>query len=155
MPTLTPPRLPRQDYSRECVFFVTIRTRDRKRFFQHRALADDVFATLTHSATRKTIRVLAACLMPDHVHLLVRVTARPLDRWVASWKKFTTRLSRRHGVTGSLWDTSFHDRCSRRAWSLEPAVRYIAMNPVKARLVGEWTDYPYTLIAPTARTWLG
>lgn len=143
-----PHRLSSEDYSRHRTHLVTIITYRRRRYFRPGPLAAAVFESLLDPATERTIGVLAACLMPDHLHLLVRVTACPLQKWVVSWKRFTTRISRPHGITSPLWANSFHDRCTRRRWGVSRVVQYLAQNPVKAGLVARWREYPYTWIVP-------
>jgi len=41
------------------------------------------------------------------------------------------------------WERSFYDRII-RARELGNKVRYVLNNPVRARLVSDWRDYPFT-----------
>jgi hypothetical protein len=83
------------------------------------------------------------CLMPDHVHLILEVRGKGLVDLVRDVKSVTTRVWWKHGGEGSLWQRSFHDRGLRTPRQFEAAVTYILMNPVKARLVDTWADYPW------------
>jgi putative DNA methylase len=82
-------------------------------------------------------RLIAWCIMPNHVHSLIETKESwPLGRVLHSWKSFTAqeanKLLRR---TGDFWFREYHDRFIRDAGHFDSAVRYIEENPVAARLV--------------------
>jgi REP element-mobilizing transposase RayT len=69
-------------------------------------------------------RLIAWCVMPNHVHALVETREDwPLASIVHSWKSYTAHRANRVGAI----DRHFTN-----------AVRYIEMNPVKAGRVEEW-----------------
>ena len=78
-------------------------------------------------------------VMPNHVHVLV-TPKEPfsLGEIVKTWKQFSSRRARQ--MLGSswkhehFWQTEFFDRWTRDGDERERVVRYIHMNPVKARL---------------------
>jgi len=98
--------------------------------------------------------LLAWCVMPNHVHVLVHIWRMPLGKMVQSWKRYvaiqakTFPLERRSptrrvsandtNVPGrrpalqwqrEYWDTFMRDEAQEKA-----AIRYIENNPVKAKL---------------------
>src|SRR6185436_7875478 len=82
-------------------------------------------------------RLLAWCVMPNHVHALVETKEGfPLPEIVHSWKSFTAneanKILRR---TGDFWQREYHDRFIRDDDHYRNAVVYIENNPVKAGLV--------------------
>ncbi len=82
-------------------------------------------------------RLLAWCIMPNHVHALIESEeGRRLEGIVHSWKSFTAlqanRLLRRRGA---FWFREYHDRYVRDEEHFANVVHYIEMNPVKAGLV--------------------
>jgi REP element-mobilizing transposase RayT len=91
-------------------------------------------------------RLLAWCVMPNHVHALIETKAGwPLDRILHSWKSFTSskanhRLQRR----GDFWQREYLDRYVRNAEHYENVLNYIEGNPVKAGLVKLKTDWPWS-----------
>ena len=75
-------------------------------------------------------------IMPNHVHVLCRPLAGyTLEDLCGSWKWFTSqRIQQDLGRKGPLWQSENFDRIIRDAEHFARTVRYIAKNPVKARL---------------------
>lgn len=81
-------------------------------------------------------------IMPNHVHLLALPLADcSLSGITGSWKKFAARqINARLGERGNLWQTESYDHIVRDIEQLNHYRRYIAENPVKARLrAGQFT----------------
>lgn len=84
-------------------------------------------------------RLLAWCVMPNHVHALVEpAPGFGLAGVVGGWKSYTAKaankLLKRDGV---FWRREYFDRYIRGERHYAIAVAYIENNPVKARLVSE------------------
>ena len=58
--------------------------------------------------------------------------------------KGRTATSLRNQVDGKLWQRSFHDHILRRNENIVSALWYLFNNPVRAGLVSEWTEYPWS-----------
>ena len=125
------------------IVFLTIATRDRLPVFSDPEFAITCIDTLKSQATNDTIGVTAYCFMPDHVHVLASVEGQiGITRFVQQFKRRTTRDSWSHGLTGTLWQRSFHDHVLRESESTRSYVSYILENPVRRGLVKNWWDYP-------------
>lgn len=91
-------------------------------------------------------RLLAWCVMPNHVHALIEPQASwPLDGILHSWKSFTgskanALLERR----GEFWQREYLDRYVRNAEHYEKVLSYIEENPVKAGLAKIKTEWPWS-----------
>ncbi len=85
---------------------------------------------------KANVSVVAWCLMPNHVHLiLVPQTTDGLVRALSSaHQRYTWVINRRNGWTGYLWQRRFHSTPMDDA-HLILAIRYVELNPVRARLV--------------------
>ncbi len=81
-------------------------------------------------------RLLAWCIMPNHVHVLIEpAEGVPLARILHAWKSFTAkRINRLLGRSGQLWQRAYYDRYIRNDHHLAAVIRYIHQNPVKAGL---------------------
>jgi putative transposase len=96
------------------------------------------------TARREGFVILAYCLMPDHVHLLVEGTTP-----VADLRRFVTRTKQSSGQVyartndARLWDEGYHDRVLRKETDVREVARYIVWNPVRAGLSQTPADYPY------------
>jgi putative transposase len=131
-------------------------------------LRDPSVAKITENALLhfhiERYELLAWCVMPNHVHVLVHVWQTPLWKMVQSWKHFVQtqanrllaerRLPARRGVEinstkpdrrpvlqwqREYWDTSMRDAAQQRT-----AIRYIENNPVNAKLCISKEKWPFT-----------
>lgn len=102
--------------------------------------------------------LLACCVMPNHVHLLADVARfegrdatghpSPLSQAMHLLKGRTARYAnQRLGRSGKFWQDESYDHFVRDEEELERILWYILNNPVKAGLVAEWQDWPYTYSA--------
>lgn len=91
-------------------------------------------------------RLLAWCVMPNHVHALIETfEGFPLADVLHSWKSYTSRrASRRIGRSGEFWQREYLDRYVRDAEHYLAVVAYIEENPVKAGLSKVKTDWPWS-----------
>tara|TARA_R110002051_G_scaffold160835_4_gene232436 strand:- start:131 stop:763 length:633 start_codon:yes stop_codon:yes gene_type:complete len=113
-------------------------------------LADPDCAVIVADALRQfdgqRYGLLAWCVMPNHVHVLIRqMEGWPLGTLVKSWKAYTARMiNRQLERSGPFWAADYFDRYTRNEAQLISAIRYIEANPVKARLCREPEDWPFS-----------
>jgi len=86
-------------------------------------------------------------IMPNHVHILVTPAPKhDISAIERSWKTFTARkINGLLGRKGSFWQAETYDHIVRSEEQLAHYRRYIAENPIKAKL----HDEEYLLGAPT------
>ncbi len=91
-------------------------------------------------------RLLAWCVMPNHVHVLVEpFDGIRLGDIVGSWKRFTAgKANQLLKRTGSFWQDEYWDRYIRDEGHFAAAVTYIEENPVKAGLVRQAVGWPWS-----------
>lgn len=89
-------------------------------------------------------RLLAWCVMPNHVHALIEPNAGwDLERILQAWKGRTAITANKLlGRTGAFWQREYFDRFVRDDAHLENVLRYIDENPVKAGLVKTAASWP-------------
>ena len=116
---------------------------------RHPALAATVETALLHHDAQR-YRLLAWCIMPNHVHVLLHPLT-PLAGILKSWKSYTGRwaLARNAelelGVPGkSLWMREYWDRYIRDETHLKNVIAYIHENPVKAGLAPAAALWPWS-----------
>ena len=100
------------------------------------AVADAIRRTLLYFDDKR-YRLFGWCVMPNHVHVVLRLfPGQQLASNLHSWKSFTAkeanRILRRQGT---FWQREYYDHLIRNENELRRALRYIAENPVKAGLV--------------------
>jgi REP element-mobilizing transposase RayT len=83
-------------------------------------------------------RLLAWCVMPNHVHVVCRLLpGQELSEVLNGWKSFTARKANNIlDRTGAFWQREYYDRLIRDGDELERALRYVARNPERAGLKG-------------------
>jgi putative transposase len=103
---------------------------------------------LVEQARRFQIAFLAYCLMPNHVHLIaVPDTEGALARAIGeAHRRYTLAVNQREGKRGYLFQGRFFS-CPMDEQHLLAALRYVERNPVRAGLVMEPWDYPWSSAA--------
>ena len=98
---------------------------------------------LSEAARRAGTRVWSYCLMPNHVHLIVVPADEDgLRRTFAdAHRRYTAFINARHRWTGHLWQGRY-GAVAMDEGHLGAAARYVALNPVRARLVDRAGDWP-------------
>jgi REP element-mobilizing transposase RayT len=98
-------------------------------------IAEDLANTLRHF-DQKRYRLFAWCIMPNHVHVVVRLfPAEKLANVVHSWKSFSAKQANRVlGAHGAFWQREYYDHLIRGEEEFERVFRYVAENPAKANL---------------------
>lgn len=135
-------------------YHVTQRGNRRERTFFEDADYKRYRTMLGEAARRSGSQVWAYCLMPNHVHLIVvPADADGLRRTFAdAHRRYTGLINARHQWTGHLWQGRFGAVAMDEA-HLFAAVRYVALNPVRAGLVERAVDWPWSSVgAHLART---
>ncbi|MGZ5909374.1 MAG: REP-associated tyrosine transposase, partial [Reyranella sp.] len=101
---------------------------------------------------KERYRLLAWCLMPNHVHVVIEMLdGRSLSEIVGNWKSFTAkRANAQLGRSGSFWHADYFDRYMRDEGHLARTIEYVEQNPVKAGLVGIASDWPWSSAHRTA-----
>ena len=89
-----------------------------------------------HHFDDKRYRLFAWCVMPNHVHAVVRILpGHALAEVIHSWKSFTAkRANELLGLNGHFWQREYYDHLLRDERQLEHAIHYVAQNPEKANL---------------------
>ncbi len=135
-----PPRIPVWlGLDQEVIYFITFCVAGRLP-----VLANDVaFSALSTAIAQSRWQILAAVMMPDHVHLLAGPRCR--DAAVGSLSAGIKRAVRRRLRAQWEWQPGCFDRLLRREESVEEKWQYIRENPVRAGLVQHWSDWPYRI----------
>lgn len=128
-----------------CAHHVTHRGNRRGDVFFHDGDRDVYRDLLLDAARRYALDVWAYCWMSNHVHLVVvGHTPESLARAIGnSHRRYSRFVNRRNGWSGHLWSNRFYSTPLDPASSFR-AARYVELNPVRAGLVAEAVDYPWS-----------
>lgn len=121
---------------------------ERRSIFSEVADKQDFLDRLVDNLAKSKSQCLAWALLPNHYHLLIRVGSKPLSRLMAPLLGgYGGCYNRRHGRVGYVFQNRFKSiLCEEDSYLLE-LIRYIHLNPVRAKLVCslEALDrYPWT-----------
>jgi len=90
-------------------------------------------------------RIHAFCFMTNHLHLLVQVAETPLSKIVQNFSfRYTRYINKKIKRTGHLFQGRYKAILIDADSYLLQLVRYIHYNPVRAKLVKECLDYPWS-----------
>lgn len=90
---------------------------------------------LAAAKSKAGVEVWAYCLMPNHVHLVVvpKTESSLAALFSDAHRRYTRRINAREGWKGHLWQERFHSSVMDENYLLS-TVRYVELNPVRARL---------------------
>ncbi|MCL2339069.1 MAG: hypothetical protein FWC51_03915 [Proteobacteria bacterium] len=120
------------------IFFITINTLPRG---QNNLIKNNVIEIIKNSwdfyQSQGAIYITYLLLMPDHLHMLISFNDVSMIKTIRQWKRFISR------ETGIEWQSDFFDHRIRNDESLSEKMLYIANNPVRKGLVGNYMDWKY------------
>ena len=102
---------------------------------------------LSNEKKRAGAAVLAYCLMPNHVHIVV-VPERPDSLAILfkeAHRKYTRRVNSRMNWIGHLWQERFHS-FPMDEQHLLGVVRYVELNPVRAGICTRAAGWPWSSV---------
>ncbi len=110
--------------------------------------------------------LMAYCIMPDHVHLLIEslLNEQANHQGKSASYPVTDTLRLLKGRTahdcnlklarhGGFWQHESYDHYARDEEELERIIKYILHNPVKAGLAKDWKEWQFTYISPELGSW--
>ncbi len=100
---------------------------------------------LSAAAEKARTKVWAYCLMPNHVHLILVPSHEDGLRATLgdAHRRYTRYINARHKWTGHLWQGRFGSVAMDEEHLLH-GVRYVSLNPVRAKLVKRARDWKWS-----------
>jgi len=137
-----PPRVPAWiGWEKSVIYFITICVADRKSVLANNA----AFSAFKRAVARlRHWKVLAAVVMPDHLHVIAAPT-RDRDAKVGNFSGALKRWIREELGASWKWQPGCFDRLMRSDESLHEKWLYLQENPVRAGLVSNSGDWPYQI----------
>ena len=106
---------------------------------------------LAEAARRFGWTILSFSLLPNHVHLVIRLRKENLAegmKWLHCLH--ATRFNRRHGYSGHAFDSRYYSKPIESEEHLLRVMRYVALNPVLAGLCDDPGDWRWSSFAGIA-----
>ena len=101
---------------------------------------------LVRASTEHGLAIHAYVLMSNHVHLLATPEQEAsLPKTLQSvGRRYVQYFNHTHGRTGTLWEGRYRATLVESERYLLTCMRYIELNPVRARMVEHPADYPWS-----------
>ena len=134
----------------DMVYFVTICTWNKKAYFKNPEIVQYIEKEIDYrSRAAKEVTIFAYCIMPDHLHLLLKLNegyGKSLANWVAAFKRYNARILSMEYNIKPLWQANYYEHVVRKDELLKTIAEYIANNPVRINIVHQLMDYPFVKI---------
>jgi REP element-mobilizing transposase RayT len=127
------------------LYHVIVRGNERKPVFRDDADRELYLRRLGHYRERFEFRLIAYCLMTNHVHLALETGKVPLSRILHGLQSsYTQAFNRRHHRSGHLFQGRYKAFLVDAGRYFLALLRYIHCNPLEARLVERAEDFVWS-----------
>ena len=125
---------------------IILRGNNRQDIFMDTSDFQRMLELLETHAKAQGVEVHAYVLMSNHLHLLVtpqQDNALPL-MMQALGRSYVLYFNKRHGRSGTLWEGRYRSTLIQSDRYLLACMAYIDLNPVRAGMVAQASDYPWS-----------
>ena len=130
---------------------ITQRGNGKRDIFVTDDLKQTYLRLLHEQAANYRLRVLAYCLMTNHLHLVVIPQAE--DSMASALRhahgRFAQYWNTARGGVGHMWQNRYYS-CPMEACRVWPVMRYVELNPLRGGMVTEAVRYPWSSAAAHA-----
>ncbi len=134
------PRGPRLDIA-GALHHVMVRGIERRRIFLSDGDRKNLIERFVEMVAKTGIRIYAWSLMPNHFHMLVRTGPLPLSSVMRKvLTGYAVTFNKRRNRTGHLFQNRYKSILVEEEPYVLELVRYIHLNPVRAKLVGSMEE---------------
>lgn len=125
-------------------YFLTTLTKNRRPIFLEGSIAQIVLNSLRWLDGNGRITLVAAVVMPDHIHFIAELKNASLDKLMHSLKSNTANeINRVLGRNGHVWETQYYEPGIMDESSLNRLIRYCLENPVRKGIVSDYREYRF------------
>lgn len=127
------------------VYHIMLRGINRQQIFEDEEDNQFFLKTVRYYKSECDYKILAYCLMGNHVHLLLKEGEVPLElvfRHIGA--RFVYWYNKKYYRVGHLFQDRYKSEAVDNIIYLNRTIQYIHQNPVKAGLVIKPEDYPYS-----------
>ena len=124
------------------VYHVICRGNNRQAIYRDDEDRRRYLEKLSYYCQDKKVDLLAYCLMPNHVHLLLETPEGNLSKIMQAFQtSYTVYFNKRHGRTGHVFEQRYKAMLVDKDNYLLQVSRYIHLNAVSAKLAERAQDY--------------
>jgi putative transposase len=127
------------------LYHVISRGNNRKKVFRCRDDYIKFAITLQTQKSKLPFYLYAYCFMPNHLHLLVEMQEDPISRIMQRvLTSYSQYHNRKYGKIGHVFQGRYKSILCQSDQYLGELVRYIHLNPVRAKMVARADDYEFS-----------
>ena len=125
---------------------IILRGNNRQAIFMDSADFQRMLALLQAHAIEQGVQLHAYVLMSNHLHLLLTPLQNDsLPKMMqAVGRAYVLYFNKRHGRSGTLWEGRYRSALIQTERYFMACMVYIDLNPVRAGMVGQAADYPWS-----------
>lgn len=86
------------------------------------------------------------CLMSNHIHMIIQPSHKDslskMIKMIAG--RYTRYINKVYNRTGTIWEGRFKSSPIQKESYLQACIRYIEMNPLRAKIVADLKEYPWS-----------
>ncbi len=126
-------------------YHVVMRGINKQRIFEDKQDYDKYFWILKDQQIQSNFSLFAWCLMPNHIHLLIKEKTTPMSQiFQGIGSRFVYWYNTKYKRTGPLFEGRYKSEPVDEGAYFLKVVRYIHLNPVKAGICKTPEEYPYS-----------
>jgi len=127
------------------IYHIMLRGNNKQKIFYTQEDYQKFLELLNRKSQQKSLILYAWCLMPNHVHLLLKEKNQPLgDCFRELLTSFVTWYNRMHERVGHVFQDRYKSEPVEDQTYFLRVFRYIHRNPLAAGLCEKPEDYPYS-----------
>lgn len=127
------------------IYHVVLRGNNRQRIFEESADYDTFMQILSYQRKQCGFALYCWCLMPNHIHILLREKETPLGSiFQKIGSSFVGWYNQKYKRTGHLFQDRYLSEVVEDEDYFRTVIRYIHLNPVKAGICTAPGDYIYS-----------
>ena len=138
----------RRNYVPGGTYFFTLVTFQRRKIFDTPKKLDILLSKVRQVQRNKLFELLAYCLLPDHIHLLIKLPEEDSDFSIRmrEIKRLSTFWMKREasGNVDRIWQDKYWEHTIRDEKDLQTHFDYIHYNPVKHDLVETFDGWKWS-----------
>jgi putative transposase len=127
------------------IYHVINRGNNRQPVFLKKGDFEAFLKALAELKERKPFELYGYCLLNNHFHLLIRTVQTSISRIMQSLLvSHTQRYHKQHQSGGHVWQGRFKSPVVQNDEHLLAVLRYIEANPLRAKIVRNAEEYPWS-----------
>lgn len=127
------------------IYHVIMRGINRQNIFEDNEDRHKLIEIFARCRERHSFKLFAYCLMDNHFHILIQEHSEPIGMLIKRiCSSYVLWFNKKHGRCGHLFQDRFKSEVVDSDRYFLTVLRYIHQNPLRAKIVEDITDYPWS-----------